>query len=90
MRDKIRHVVAAGIQMELVRDLGRIQRLVQLARAAIETVKILSAAVKINFRLGEQCGVFAGQHERAVQIPDSSVDGIAEDMRQDLCGQVAR
>ena len=50
MSEEIGNAVPARVEMGCVRDFQGIERLVQFARAAIEAVGVLGAAIEIDFR----------------------------------------
>jgi hypothetical protein len=74
-------VVAAGIEMEFVRDVARGKDFVEGGGAGFEAVVVLVAAIEINFQAGEIGG--AGTSERTVLLPESGIEGIAEDTSKD-------
>ena len=72
--------MSARVEMEFVGDFQGIERLVQFARAAVEAVGVLRAAIEINFRLCKHCRVFPCQQERTVQLPEFLVNRISENI----------
>ena len=74
-------VVATGIEMEFVRDVARGEDFVEGGGAGFEAVVVLVAAIEINFQAGEIGG--AGNGERTVLLPESGIEGIAEDPTED-------
>src|SRR6266404_8347939 len=54
MSEEIGNTMPARVKMKFMRDFQEIERLVQFARAAIEPVGILSAAIEIDTRFCQQ------------------------------------
>jgi len=54
MSEEIRNAVPARVKMKFMRDFQGIEGLVQFARAAIESVRVLRAAIEIDFRFWQQ------------------------------------
>jgi hypothetical protein len=71
VRGEVGGIVAAGMEMEFVRDLARGEDCVERNGASVETVVVLVTAIEINLQAGEIDG--AREHERAVIIPESRV-----------------
>src|SRR5438270_1251939 len=79
MREKIRHIVSAGVEVELVSDvLGR-QLLIELLGAAVETVVVAVPAIEVDVELAKRSGILPCQRKRAGFFPMRWIDGITED-----------
>ena len=77
MGSEVRPVVAAGIEMEFVRDFPGREDFVEGGGTGVETEIVIGAAVEINFQSrNRSC---AGQSERTVALPESRIGGQAED-----------
>src|SRR6266702_5151496 len=62
--------------MKFVRDAARGEDFVEGGGAGVEAVVVVLAAVEIDFEAGEIGG--AGEDERAVEVPEDGIGGIAE------------
>jgi len=69
-------IVAAGIEMEFVRDMARGEDIVEGGGAGVEAVVVVVAAVEIDSEAGEIGGT--GEDEGAVLVPENGVGRIAE------------
>lgn len=69
-------IVAAGIEMEFVRDFAGGEDFVKSGGPGFEAVVVLVAAIEVDFQAGEMCG--AGEGERAVGVPERGVGRDAE------------
>ncbi len=74
-------VVAAGINVEFMRDLARGENFVEGGGAGFETEIVLIATIKIYFQACEISGACHGNG--AVLIPENGIGGIAENASQD-------
>src|SRR5580658_7984890 len=76
MLGEIRPIVTAGIEMEFVRDVTRLEQLVQRLGASVEAIVILRPTIKVNVQSGKIRGV--DDRERVVLFPEGGVDGRTE------------
>ncbi len=74
-------VVSARVQMELVKDVTAGQDLVEGRGAGFEAVVVLVATVEIDLQTRESSS--AGERERAILLPESGVEGTAENSAED-------
>jgi len=77
MLGEIGGVVAAGVEMEFVRDAAGGEDFVEGGGAGVEAVVVVVATVEIDFQAGEIGR--AGENERAVLVPEDGIGWIAED-----------
>jgi len=82
MLGEVGGIVAAGIEMEFVRDAARGENFVQGGGAGVEAVVVVVAAIEIDFQAGEIGG--AGEDEGAVLVPENGIGGIAENAAEDV------
>lgn len=76
MRGKILPIVAAGVEVEFVRDSARRQQIVKLLRTRVEAVFIGSAAIEIDLEPGG--AAVSRQREGSIALPEGAVRGRAE------------
>src|SRR6516162_7923544 len=81
MSREVRRIVAPGIDMKFVRDFAGREDFVKRGRTCLEAEIVPVATIEINFHSGEIRG--AGQHERAVGLPESCVRRDAENAAED-------
>ena len=90
MGQQVRNAVAARVEVELVRNFEGVERLMQFARASVETEGVLRAAIEVHFHFQKRGRVFPRQHERAVQVPEFQVDRIAKHFCEQLRRRIPR
>jgi len=78
---KVDGIVAAGIDVEFMRDVARGKDLIESAGAGVEAVVVFVAAVEIDFEAGELRG--AGEDDGIIAVPKRGIGRIAEDGTED-------
>ena len=78
MGEQVGNAVAAWVEVEFVWNLEGIECLMQFACPTVKTVGVLGPTVEINLHLHERRGVLPRQNERAIQVPEFLLDGIAK------------
>lgn len=80
MLGKVGGVVAAGVDVEFMRDVACGEDSVEGGGARFEAKVVLVSAIEINLQAGEIC--FARQGDGAVLFPESWIGRVAEDASQ--------
>ena len=85
---EVRDAVSAGIEVKLVRDCNGFQQLIEGTRAAVETERVVGAAIEIDFRSLQRGCIFPGQQERTIEVPHFAVYRVPKHIGQHLRGQI--
>src|SRR5579862_1984558 len=88
MLRKIRPVVTAWVNVELMRDMPRQQNFAERLRAGVEPVPIFRSAIKINLQSRDVSR--PRQSERVVAIPESPIRRRTEDVTQKSHARILR
>ena len=73
MLGKISPVVPAGIEMKLMRNLLRDQKIVERLRSAVEPEQVFRSAIEVNRHARRMRALFH-QSERVVAVPEGAVE----------------
>ena len=70
MSQQVRCIVAPRVEVKLMGNFQGVQRLIKLARAAVEAKRVLRSAIEIDFHILERWGILSSQHIRAIAKPE--------------------